>query len=602
MLAIIAILFLAMPSLSASIEKEPEFDIRFGHPLFDGDDSLEVSLIERWHLTSHDRATLNLRHTADLFAKDIRIYYPDLVTPGREAVLSPLGAGVNWSKAIWNDRPWRDSRTNRADLNLLPPMMIGKVESKIGGVLDGEIGFGLQRLSPVEASTRQALTSLHHREGFYGFGPVEFTHTRSLTENSRLYLGGYFPSSTGRFPPHSGYHGQTLWSRYKKDWSAENSLSIMAMDGLHHVESPYQATRNDAHRNDLDLNYETGLLTQALVLSLYRSETLYLLDSMHTYGREWGLGIRFGSEYLYGKIRTGNRDGWLGDGHHYTETEFSGTVALKQSLGEINLSGAVGAEGIIPDRLYPVGSLLASLSLKEMTPYFKISQAVDTHSPEQRFARYSSFRMEEPLEPVWALYPNLPIEGNDIPATLIRSAEIGAIIPLSAGEVKGSAFVWHEVNSAGWVVRGDTTIFWSGIKDRSAEGWQGEYKYNRNEWRGTVSAIALYKNNDISTYSVEPPFRCTWEIGRHKSFYNGAFETDILLSGRYYSRFNSISERSGERLGGAFPLDMRFTGRIRRFTFHYGLHNWNSARYSLIPGYKMMHKEEYWGVEWLLIN
>lgn len=588
-------------------EKESDSPIRFGHPLFNEFDTLDYQDPAYMRLTPGERAVLNLRHTVDLFSKDIRFYHPDLVTPGREALLSPLGAGLNWSKATWNGRSWRDARTNRAVLNLLPPMMIGSAESSIGGGTGGEFGFGLLQLSPIEVTSRQALTSLHHREGFYGFAPVEFIHARPLSESSQLYLGGYFPVSTGRFPPHSGHKGQTLWSRYCKDWNEHRSLSISGIDGLHKVESPYQTTTDHIHRNDIDLNYRMPLYSRQIQFDFYRSESFYILDSMHTYGREWRAGIKYGQETLFGKFSAGQRDILLSEGTLQSDVEVSGAVAFELSIHQVDISGAIGGEGVAPKRIRPVGTLTASMPLKQVTLFGKLGQAVDTHSPEERFAQYRNFHLEEPLDPIRAASPASNLEGAVLPPTILHYGETGFVTPLFAGSLKATVYGWRETHSADWLPRLDTSsadwsLVWSEVADRSGEAWLGEYSWSEGEWRGNVSAVGVYQSKAAKSSFTEPPYRLQCEVGRHKFFYNGALEADFLLSGKYYSRFHSILEQPGEKLGGAFPIDARFTGRIGRFTFYYGLHNLNSAKYSLIPGYKMMHKEEYWGIDWLLID
>lgn len=376
----------------------------------------------------------------------------------------------------------------------------------------------------------------------------------------------------------------------------------MAMDGLHKVESPYQVSRSNAHRNDIDAQYSASLLALPMTANIYRSETRYTTQPDKTYGRELGLGIRLGDERLSAKIRVVMKDGILGKGTDYAEEELSAVASTGRTFGDLSFTGSAGLEGLISDDLHPVAGLRVAFASGQLTPFLKANQSVDAHSPEQRYARYRSSTIEEPLEPLRVLNPNLPVKGHQIEATLIRSAEIGATTSLLRGTVTASVFGWQEAHSAGWVLDGDTALVWSNTIDRSAEGWLAEYRYNQGGWRGSVAATGMNRHGFVAVYDPEPPVRVVWEIGRHKFFYNNAFETDIVVSGKYFASFNSIAEKPGESLGGGFPIDARFTAKISRFTFHYALHNLNGSKYSLIPGYRMMHKEEYWGVEWLLID
>jgi len=482
-------------------------------------------------------------------------------------------------------------------------MMIGSAESATGALSSNPVAPGVLRMKPVEVnSTRQALTSLHHREGFYGFGPVEFIHIRPLSETVQLTLGGYFPSSTGRFPPHSAYHGQTLWGRYHRSFASGASLAIMGMDGLHKVESPYQADRTVTHRSDFDLNYEGRILSQDSKLNLFRSETWYEIAPSRLYGREWGGGVTTGGRALRWNLFLVGRDGILEGGRHYDEKDISASLSASKELSRMTLRGTAGVEGRDFEQWTPVGILLAEYRTKGMSPYVKLSQSVDFHSPVERFGAGGSTSIEEPLEPMRAFYANLPVRGVKLDPTTLQGGEAGLKIKVPLGELRSSLFAWREENSAGWKPVGDTVLTWANIDARRAEGWFATYNTQYDVWRGSISAIVIQKHNSLQAYAVEPPFRLNWLIGRHKFFYDNAFETDFSLSGRYYSQFHSIAERPGEELGSGFPIDFRFTGKISRFTFHYALHNLNKSRYTLVPGYAMMHKEEYWGVEWLLID
>ena len=131
-------------------------------------------------------------------------------------------------------------------------------------------------------------------------------------------------------------------------------------------------------------------------------------------------------------------------------------------------------------------------------------------------------------------------------------------------------------------------------------------RFDREPYRAKISFVGTNLKEETSVIIPvayrEPGFKMIWEIGWHRNFWDNDFETDISLGGKYFGSFDAYGPNGWEKIGNAYPLDFRLTFRIRRMTLYYGVHNWNSYQYYLMPNYKMIHKEEYWGISWLLID
>jgi hypothetical protein len=73
----------------------------------------------------------------------------------------------------------------------------------------------------------------------------------------------------------------------------------------------------------------------------------------------------------------------------------------------------------------------------------------------------------------------------------------------------------------------------------------------------------------------------------------------VEIHGRY------IGEREGEiggvfhRLGDDNVWGARATFHIGDFSFFWGNENIFARKYELVPGYRMNHREEVWGVNWV---
>ena len=150
------------------------------------------------------------------------------------------------------------------------------------------------------------------------------------------------------------------------------------------------------------------------------------------------------------------------------------------------------------------------------------------------------------------------------------------------------------------------TITPATIPRRVTVGGEADWSVNLEPFRARLNALKFERTHEfvgtVPAILAEPDLRLNWEIGWRRTFSEGSFEADISLSGSYFGSYDSYSPQGWQSIGGAYPLDLRFTMRIRNFTLYWGLHNWNSYQYDLAPGYRMMHKEEYWGIHWLLFD
>ncbi len=583
--------------------------ILFGHPLFSPvylTTPLDAGYI--YTLTSIQRALLNVEHSGDLLGWDVGFFHPDLVTAGREVCLSSLGAGLSGTKLLWRGRPFRQLRTGRADLSLIPPSVVGGVRAVHWGGLSGVISPGAAiEFQPLQPQSNIPLTYLYHREGFYDFEPVEFIHTRRFGPGTRVSFGGFFPSSRGRFY-HSAYSGQTLHGQLAIDLSAQEELSISYMFGKHKTEYPrdenIQITDN---RGDLDLNYTTRMGDGAWFdLGLYRVESRIKQGGLREYNRELGLVGRIVRGGVGGYLRLSRLDASLPGGGDYGLSELEGSLSWRGDYGRLSAWFVGGGSGWWPDRLRPVAAAGIEADLTPFgTPFVHLKQAVDPHSLEMMFADYDTARVIEEYEPVWGRYPDCPIIGGTLPVTVTRGGRVGVRRALPLGILELSCFDRVELHPACWRLQGDSLITPVGLDRRETVGWEASYRFEWGPYRGYLALVDFQSESsprmEVPTFHLEPDFRLVWEAGWHREFYNGDFETDLSFSGRYYGRYEAypVGERS---LGGAYPLDFKATARIRRFSIYWGLHNWNSYQYYLVPGYKMMHREEYWGIHWLLLD
>lgn len=601
-------LLLIIISLKTYAEPLDEPPKLIGHSLFNPDysDSTE-DLGDIHHLTPNKRNTLNIKNSADLLSDNIGFFFPDLVSAGREAYLSTWGCGIDDTRLYWNSRPFRSLPNLRSDFRFIPPGLVGSVKSTYSGSIDGMASpGGSVSMQPLSFHSDIPLTYLHHRDGYYGFAPVEFYHLRRVSKRSYISAGGLIPSSGGRFG-HSAYSGRVLTLNYQMEINRSLSLNLNYLSGLNNIEIPFNDTTSTIDRNDIDLGLSYSVSGNLkLDISTYRSEEHNRFDEIDGYGREAGIVSRLRKGNTGLSLRYSNLSGVLTGGKKYNIDETEGALSLTRQFGEIRSFYQFGFNGWLPDRIRP--NVLAGVDIrlyKRYYPFFTVKQVPAPQSPEAIFANYTDQRPLDEFQPVWNSHAGLPIIGHDLPVTIRREVESGLKTDFGRWNLTLSAQASYDIHPFIWAVKQDTLITPVNISSLSRSGLKLAWSFTSDPYRASIAALEQHVRRESEVVMKpevfkEPEFRAQWEVGWHKFFYNNAFETDISLSGRYFSSY--YNQDGTQKLGGAYPLDLRLSARISRFTLQYGVHNWNSYQYWLTPKYKMLHKEEYWEISWLLLD
>jgi len=580
----------------------------FGNPLFTHAyqsstyDGGQIS-----YLTSKTLTSLNIKQVSDLMNYDIRFFQPDLVTDGQEIVISMLGSGDRSTKATWRGRPLRNPRTGAADLNRLSHIWIRGLKSVHSGSLGGVSGpDGTVEILPVDVVKADPLTLLHHREGFYSFQPVSFVHARRLGADTDLITGGYFPSSPGRFP-NAVHDGSNLFGEIKKHLSGNRILSVGHQTRNDKVGITFTDSSRSVKDNDFDINlhkeFSSGSSANLFGYHLERAERE---GKFRAHSRTWGVGGRshLDSIGIYGRL--GRIDIDMPSTEKIRIIEVESSVSTNRKFRGFQLWGLAGIGGWLPDRT----GLNAVISVERMIKeYGSVGLLVSRNShpltPEILYSDYERARPSKVLNTVWRAGTDLPIQGRILPKTTTDNTELHWSHSYGEYIAEVSAFQKTNKKPVIWTIEDDIIVPRT-RSDHRTRGWMANLNWKSNPYRANLSMISIFRNEDVEAgvpgVMPEPRFRLSVEYGWHKIFMNGRFEADVSLKVNYLNAYYSQSEEGYEEMGGAYPLHLRMSGRIRSFTMYYGVHNWNSYQYFTVPGYKMMHKEEYWGIHWLIMN
>ncbi len=609
-----------------------------------------------FRLGEYERGYLNIENSGDLLNSRVSIFQPGLVTDGREIGVSFYGMGVGGTKLVWRNRLLRNPRNNRADFNRLPPLFVSGVRSTGFGALNGTVAAGgVVRFDPVCRVTDNPVTTLHYRDGYYGFEPVEAVHTRRAGKKTNFLAGGYFPASFGRFE--GGFHnGHNIFTELNYELTPHSRLSAAFLNRNDNSGTPFSDRERKYNDNDWDFNYTHTFADKGKAeLFGYRTWRVETEEEFHDYAKETGIGFksRFslaGSDSLKGDFHL-SAGGYARLNGLYIKlakrkevrlTELETSMGVNAGSGNLDVGAVLGGYGWWVDRFRLNGVLSAEYDaglLGVLSGSFK--QSVDPHSPETMSADYREHKPTDDFNPIWRLRPELPVQGRILPVSVSRGGEVGwnrrfiiaglpdflwfleyirnyrssntvlsdedmPLRPPPSFELKMSYFNRLDVNPVFWTVEGDALLVPVSGRDRRTTGWQSALNLDWNPYRANVSVMKMYRDETmergVPAVSGEPDYRLYWEVGWRDAFWDDYFEADISFSGDFYSYFFAYGPDEWDTIGGAYPLDVRFTARIGRFTLYYGIHNWNGFPYYLVPGYRMMHKEEYFGIHWTLIN
>jgi hypothetical protein len=452
-------------------------------------------------------------------------------------------------------------------------------------------------LQPAVVTPEAPVTVLSHREGFYNFAPVEFVHSRPITTSSGITLNGYFPSSAGRFS-HAAFTGSSLGGEVSKRFGeSELKASYQTID--FRDEMPFSDSVRTVYRTDLDIQYRRVMTDDRI----WQVGGYQVGQRMHWNSKGYSAGesgatsrLEWGNKGLYLRVSdlTGRRNAF----HHRTELE--GAVGVSGNAGALSGRAVLGGSGWLVEGLDPVAFIEGSwnqAALGVVTIQGLRAAQVRTLEMLSARAENNSSGLADSLR--------LLAELDSLPGTsVVTAGSIGWSRKTPVGAFELSAFGRDEARPLVWYLAQDDRVERTVIDRSVAAGWEGRWSLEVAPYRAIVTAAGFSRRMVKATVGdflyPEPPFRLYSEVGWHRAYFNDAFEADVLFSGRYFQAYYSPDAGDWERVGGAYPLDFRLTFRIYHFNFYWGVHNWNSYQYYLVPGYKAMHKEEYWGLKWLL--
>lgn len=538
-------------------------------------------------------------------------FSPIMGVHGQSEFISMNGYGPNGTRVFFNSRPWRNPRTGLSEIDLMPTLFIDEVEVSGNGEHDGRMANGgVIAFETNIAAIDSPYTVLQYEEGYYKFAPAQFSHVRKLRANTTAAFRGMFPASRGRFP-NSELSGLTLMAEFNHLFDSGSSLDFSVISLRNESGIPFTEFHRLRKRLDFDLAYQHLVYDeQSLKYRFYRTQVLdryYSNREFRSLDFETGLNIahNFRNFNTSFNIANLNLDEGAVSKSELLEIDFNHTIQLKYDSKKILLNG--GFYGYSIERVRPQFSMQVDETvLNDLNYSLILQQSVDPHSPEVIFADYRGGSPMFDIHPVWRNNKTLPVVGNDLAVTVTRSAGLNLSKPMSNNLIFASLLYAIDKDPWYWVIDGDSIITPYAIERRNRFIVNGGFTRIWDEYRFSLSAKGMFRDSSdpskFLTLFPEPQYTGIWQFGWTKDYWGDAFTGDVWIGGRHYHSFNLISRNENRQVSGAMPLDFQATARIFNFRIYWGLHNMFVSRYEFVPGYPMMHKEEYFGINWTLLN
>jgi hypothetical protein len=527
-----------------------------------------------------------------------------------------------WHLHPWEIRAERDGiPQNRQsdglyDSNLQPPSELDTVRYDfLAGSPTGKILLMTREL-PVDSP----VTEFQIREGFYGYGTVDFAHGQRVYHSLSLQLSGRLvwydgmrdsSSSSSRFNRVRGKLGFSLGDRFQADVTYAGSS---VNSGFPNIDSGPISKREEgilafAEKDSMRTEFRPSL-------------TLYMRQDREDWGPPFRLwestqGWRFEAHatlldqhFSFRQLTSFSRFSFPGvDKTQEWRTEIGAGDSIQTYLGAIILDGTLHQSVSKADRISPLANasarafsrsyhnfqLLGGIQYLEETPptFWLRGRYPLADYPLSMDSTFTNLNRE--------FVPSGAASGRNDADRYLKSA-IGfrwqrehALLEMQVLSLTPQGKFHNEL------VGTDTSVHLSYERIENQQSQLGLssnlvlpllYGFRIDSWWFTqVQSDRLFHAIETRGYS-----RLYFE----RSFFKSQLTIRSHVSYEHIGTRYAFSNLASGVLGPAHLIGFRLSATIRGVTLMWGTENFLRSRYDILPGYKMIGKEEYIGVIWRL--
>ncbi|MBC8277328.1 MAG: ECF transporter S component [FCB group bacterium] len=528
-------------------------------------------------------------------------YHYDLALTGQQQYMFKIGGDPVFTLY---GMPLNDAMTGLFDHTLVSAGYVDALQ--IGsGYNDGFVSAGdVIRSSTYKVDPDLPYSRINYRDGYYGLGIADFIFAQRVGDYLGFQIGGKVSEFNGRFG-NSVHLGQQIRSSlywYRPDgWNVRGTY----ISNNQRNEITHTLDRRLLHRSDFFLSATADSTEHqtSITAHFYTSENDYFDRPDQIEGafrfkiirkmNAAGFSLHPMLYFNWYRVQTGN-------GFEENQPSLLASVSADRPLsGRLNSSLAVSLE-YGRDFLPAISTGLDYAFSKELKLGGTLSRSSRSPVPIHRIYSLQTSDYFLPGSPVWEAQANDPIAANrDLKPETVSSARISAEIDLfSTVNVNAAVFYKYLVNAIDLKWNNFSAKYdWYNADKREIPG--AEVLIQTRRFKGFSFRTAQTFQNPEQLDNFIPQYWSNCKLDYSSRAGSTALIYTIELHGKYYGVREGEIGGVHKTLGDDNVWGVRFIFNIHDFTLFWGNENIFSRQYELIPGYRMMHREEIWGINWV---
>lgn len=519
-----------------------------------------------------------------------------------------------------NGRPFADPITGATNFAVTVPEEIQIAEYHPAAVAGIASSGPVLRLIQPYRYEKTPVTRVVYRQGWYGLGRADWRIAQQVSNEFAYHIGVNIGEFRGRYE-NTFANTSHLRIGARQTIPGVGHLAAQWMQARSRWGRPFDTGTSSFHRNDVDVSLFSGRpgdsVHRELGVWYVRSKTGYKygdedgnrLGARLEYGRRVAgrhrLAFRADIERIAarfvrrpaatdphaGRVRAG-----LSAGDTYARGRFRAQASLRAEWSRVTM--VPDTTEIDPD-LLAGGDATVSWAVRDSTRLFATAAASWRHPALDELAGYWSVHTPDrwmdlvPVPDLTTYYrgnPQLdPVRSQFAGGGLLWSGDSTYSLRAQAGVRRWRDMILARRIDADNYTRANASSF--STFESTVYGWLPVY--------GPLSAAASCSWSEPMTANAPIPELTGQGSVRYLDFfYDGQLRIRATVSAYYWGPYDT-----GEfRQGGMWMYEGLFNAKIFHFEAYYGVRNAFSAGYDYVPGYPNMHRDEIWGVRWVLFK
>lgn len=575
----------------------------------------QVMTMDAWRSYAYEDMSDWMRRLPGMFPMDYGV-------AGAPVVFRPWGFNP-WYIGVERDGiPWHRFSDGLYESNLDSPEELESVAFAV----DGLDPLGTLKLTGRSMPADSPRTELLVREGYYGFGRVDFAHAQSFSPRfsaeGRGRLFWYNGLREGISKSKSYKLRGELNYRLNSNWNA----TIEYGGSNAEAQSPQvlRPAPNQVVRPNIYCEREHGTVRMRGIRDGSSIEFgAHLRQDREERDKYFGLR----EQYFYGFVDAskvmGCSDVGLRLAFERANFSFPGESALVEEDVSLQGRGSIqSAVGSLKARILYRRKFNDRASDKHDNNQDDLSAATEILTPRfLNFAIYGLGLSGRKSVPIYWQIAQFRIEerGLLVDDSFAKSGFFGGVLPQSeanrgyetALDFAEAGLDWTSKrgrlrlgwrfatsNGYGFVQRSDTLYLDSQSQSNRFEGPAGSSeiritKHVRFQSLGEIVVDADEKSRALDTRSFS-------RLVFSRTFFKSQLHIESYAAYEHIGRRRATSDLRSEVIGPAHLVHFRIEGTIEGVTLIWGVENLTGQHYEYLPGYMMIRKEEYFGLRWTL--